>query len=89
MTDLHSLEQYIGFAFEQPELLQRALTHRSFINEKTDEDQDVEHNERLEFLGDAILELVVTDYLFRNFSEPEGILTSWRASLVRTESSLA
>ena len=45
-----------------------------------------EHNERLEFLGDAVLELVVTDYLFNNFSEPEGILTSWRAALVRTES---
>ena len=44
------------------------------------------HNERLEFLGDAVLELVVTDYLFNNFSEAEGILTSWRASLVRTES---
>jgi len=45
-----------------------------------------EHNERLEFLGDAVLELVVTDYLFRNFSDAEGTLTSWRAALVRTES---
>jgi ribonuclease-3 len=45
-----------------------------------------EHNERLEFLGDAVLELSVTDHLFRNYSEPEGILTSWRASLVRIES---
>ena len=45
-----------------------------------------EHNERLEFLGDAVLELVVTDYLFKTFSETEGILTSWRAALVRTES---
>jgi ribonuclease-3 len=45
-----------------------------------------EHNERLEFLGDAVLELVVTDFLYRNFAEQEGILTSWRAALVRTES---
>ena len=45
-----------------------------------------EHNERLEFLGDAVLELVVTEYLFNNYSEPEGILTNWRSALVRTES---
>ena len=44
------------------------------------------HNERLEFLGDAVLELAVTEYLFTHFSEPEGILTAWRAALVRTES---
>jgi ribonuclease III len=46
----------------------------------------LEHNERLEFLGDAVLELVVTEYLYSNFSEPEGILTNWRSALVRTES---
>ncbi|HEX6416363.1 MAG TPA: ribonuclease III [Candidatus Saccharimonadales bacterium] len=74
----------LGFEYKSIELLVTALTHRSYVNEH--KKSVTEHNERLEFLGDAVLELVVTDYLFRNFSEPEGILTSWRASLVRTES---
>ncbi len=76
--------EHLGFAFENIDLLITALTHRSYVNEH--KKSVSEHNERLEFLGDAVLELVVTDYLFRNFSEQEGILTSWRASLVRTES---
>ena len=66
------------------ELLITALTHRSYVNEH--KKSASEHNERLEFLGDAVLELVVTDFLFSNYEEPEGILTSWRAALVRTES---
>lgn len=74
----------LGFEFENLDLLITALTHRSYVNEHKKSVH--EHNERLEFLGDAVLELVVTDFLFRNHSEPEGILTSWRASLVRTES---
>jgi ribonuclease-3 len=74
----------LGFDFENIDLLITALTHRSYVNEH--KKSVSEHNERLEFLGDAVLELVVTDYLFRNYSEPEGILTSWRAALVRTES---
>jgi len=61
-----------------------ALTHRSYVNEHKKSTK--EHNERLEFLGDAVLELAVTEYLYTNFTEPEGILTSWRAALVRTES---
>jgi len=61
-----------------------AFTHRSYLNEHKKSTK--EHNERLEFLGDAVLELVVTEYLFSNYSEPEGILTNWRSSLVRTES---
>jgi len=73
-----------GFEFKNIDLLITALTHRSYVNEH--KKSVSEHNERLEFLGDAVLELVVTDSLFRNHSEPEGILTSWRASLVRTES---
>src|SRR3982751_3675411 len=76
--------EHLGFEFTKIELLITALTHRSYVNEH--KKSVSEHNERLEFLGDAVLELVVTDYLFRNHSEPEGILTSWRASLVRTES---
>jgi ribonuclease-3 len=73
-----------GFTFTNPELLVSALTHRSYMNEHKKSAK--EHNERLEFLGDAVLELVVTEYLYLNFSEPEGILTNWRAALVRTES---
>jgi len=75
---------FLGFEFENIELLITAFTHRSYVNEHRKSVS--EHNERLEFLGDAVLELVVTDFLFNNYTEPEGILTSWRASLVRTES---
>ena len=74
----------LGFEFENIELLIAALTHRSYMNEHKKSAR--EHNERLEFLGDAVLELVVTDFLYRNYPEPEGILTSWRSALVRTES---
>lgn len=74
----------LGFEFENVDLLVTALTHRSYVNEHRKSVS--EHNERLEFLGDAVLELVVTDFLFRNYTEAEGILTSWRAALVRTES---
>ncbi len=65
-------------------LLITAFTHRSYLNEH--KKTALEHNERLEFLGDAVLELVVTEYLYGNYSEPEGILTNWRSALVRTES---
>ncbi len=74
----------LGFEFSNIDLLITALTHRSYVNEHRKSVS--EHNERLEFLGDAVLELVVTDFLFNNYDEAEGILTSWRASLVRTES---
>jgi len=74
----------LGFEYKNIDYLITALTHRSYVNEH--KKSVSEHNERLEFLGDAVLELVVTDYLFRNFSDPEGTLTSWRAALVRTES---
>lgn len=77
-------KQKLGFEFENIQLLITALTHRSYVNEHKKSVK--EHNERLEFLGDAVLELVVTDFLFRNHGEQEGILTSWRAALVRTES---
>ena len=65
-------------------LLLTAFTHRSYVNEHKKTAK--EHNERLEFLGDAVLELVTTRFLYDNYSEPEGILTNWRSSLVRTES---
>ena len=74
----------LGFEFENIELLIDAFTHRSYMNEHKKSARV--HNERLEFLGDAVLELVVTDSLYREHDEPEGILTSWRSALVRTES---
>lgn len=74
----------LGFEFKNIDLLVTALTHRSYVNEH--KKSVSEHNERLEFLGDAVLELAVTDYLFANYTDPEGTLTSWRAALVRTES---
>ena len=77
-------EAKLGFAFANPSLLVTALTHRSYVNEHRRVAKA--HNERLEFLGDAVLELAVTDFLFRNFDTSEGIMTSWRAALVRTES---
>src|ERR1700742_2702243 len=70
--------------FSNMELLVTAFTHRSYLNEHKKTAQ--EHNERLEFLGDAVLELVVTENLYNNYPEPEGILTNWRSALVRTES---
>lgn len=77
-------EQKLGFKFKDLNLLVTALTHRSYVNEhlKT----CVDHNERLEFLGDAILELVSSDFLYRNFNVSEGLMTAWRSTLVRTES---
>lgn len=77
-------EKTLGYRFDNPSLLVTALTHRSYVNEHRKIAKA--HNERLEFLGDAVLELVTTDYLFRHYDMPEGILTSWRAALVRTES---
>jgi ribonuclease III len=74
----------LDVVFDNIELLVTAFTHRSYVNEH--KKTVSEHNERLEFLGDAVLELVVTEYLFANFSDPEGVLTNWRSALVRTES---
>src|SRR5437763_397642 len=70
--------------FKDVNLLVTAFTHRSYLNEHKKTAQA--HNERLEFLGDAVLELVVTEYLYSTYEEPEGILTNWRSALVRTES---
>lgn len=77
-------ERVLGVKFDNLDLLITAFTHRSYLNEH--KKSASEHNERLEFLGDAVLELTVTEHLYANFSEPEGILTNWRSSLVRTES---
>jgi len=77
-------KEKLGFEFKNPSLLVTALTHRSYVNEHRKSAKA--HNERLEFLGDAVLELATTEFLFANFDQPEGIMTSWRAALVRTES---
>lgn len=77
-------KEKLGFEFDNIELLVTALTHRSYVNEHKSTAHD--HNERLEFLGDAVLELVTSDYLYRNYNEPEGVMTALRAALVRTES---
>ncbi len=74
----------LGFEFQDIDLLITALTHRSYVNEHKASAKA--HNERLEFLGDAVLELVSSDFLYRNYDEPEGIMTAWRSALVRTES---
>ena len=77
-------KEKLGYDFDNIDLLVTALTHRSYLNEH--KKSATEHNERLEFLGDAVLELVTTDFLFSNYDKPEGILTAWRSALVRTES---
>lgn len=82
-SDLAELEKVLGTTFSEKELLQTALTHRSYINEHRG--YALPQNERLEFLGDAVLELVVTEYLYHNYKNPEGELTAWRAALVRGE----
>jgi ribonuclease-3 len=77
-------KKILAGAFKDIELLVTALTHRSYLNEHRKSVK--EHNERLEFLGDAVLELTVTEYLYEQYDEAEGILTNWRSALVRTES---
>jgi ribonuclease III len=75
----------IEVKFKKIELLTEALTHRSFVNENRDE--PTFHNERIEFLGDAVLELIISDHLYSTYKDrPEGELTSFRAATVRTES---
>ncbi len=79
--ELAQLQQRIGYTFKDTALLEQALTHRSYLNEHPD--WPTGHNERLEFLGDAVLELVVTEYLYEHYpSNPEGEMTNWRAALV-------
>jgi ribonuclease-3 len=82
---LKELETSLNLHFNDLELLKHALIHRSFINESSD--KSINNNERLEFLGDAILELIVTEYLFNKYPDrPEGELTSFRAATVKTTS---
>lgn len=84
-SDLEALQNLLGVQFGDVSLLLSAVTHRSYLNEHRN--ATWEHNERLEFLGDAVLELVVTDFLFRKYPEkPEGELTAVRSALVNTVS---
>ena len=84
MTDITKAEQALNLTFSDKALLQRALTHRSYINENPD--YPLEDNERLEFLGDAILDFITGEYLYHHFPEmAEGQLTNLRSALVRTE----
>ena len=78
--DFSKLESKIAIKFRDQDLLQSALTHRSYLNENRN--HDLPHNERLEFLGDAVLELITTEYLYRNYPNPEGQLTNFRSALV-------
>lgn len=82
--NFNDFEQKINIIFKDKELLKQAFTHRSYLNENKNLKND--HNERLEFLGDAILELVITDYLFHNYQDKnEGVLTSYRSALVNAD----
>lgn len=84
MDDLKQLEARLGLEFNDYSLLTRAVTHRSYLNENAE--QSLEDNERLEFLGDAVLDFIVGAYLYHRYPEmKEGELTMLRAALVRTE----
>ena len=83
MTESENIVKFLHNISVEPkdiQLYQQAVTHRSYLNENRK--YKIQHNERLEFLGDAVLELVVTRYLYDNFPNPEGEMTSWRAALV-------
>ncbi len=83
MPDFGPLEERLGHAFRDHSLLLQALTHRSYLNENPS--YEFPHNERLEFLGDAVLELIVTEYLYKHYANDEGELTNWRAALVNAK----
>lgn len=84
MKDFSLLEKKLELKFKNKDLLAQAFCHRSYLNENPS--FHLEHNERLEFLGDAVLELVVTEYLYKNYpKKPEGELTNWRAALVNAQ----
>ena len=81
--DFDSFEKKLELTFKDKALLKQAFVHRSYINEN--KSNDLSHNERLEFLGDAVLELIATDYLFKKYQDkPEGELTAYRSALVNS-----
>ncbi len=81
--DFSEFERKTEVIFKNKALLRQAFTHRSYLNENRN--LNIDHNERLEFLGDAVLELIITDYLFQKYPDkPEGDLTSYRSALVNS-----
>jgi ribonuclease-3 len=84
IKDFSALEEHVGIKFDNREVLTQAFVHRSYLNEHPG--FALGHNERLEFLGDAVLELAVTEYLYANYPNPEGELTNWRAAMVNAKS---
>ena len=84
MSSYDTLQQILQYTFQHPDLLRQALVHRSYLNENPD--FALGHNERLEYLGDAVLELIVSEHLYLHYPNPEGDLTNWRASLVNAKS---
>lgn len=84
MKDFSILEEKLNVSFKNKNLLKQAFVHRSYLNENPE--LGLEQNERLEFLGDAVLELVVTRHLYQDYpAKPEGELTNWRAALVNAK----
>ena len=84
MKDFSILEKKLGLKFKNKDFLTQAFVHRSYLNENPDFNLD--HNERMEFLGDAVLELIVSENLYKNYPKnPEGELTNWRAALVNAK----
>lgn len=81
---LKLFQKNISINFKNKYLAKQVFVHRSYLNEH--KNFELDHNERLEFLGDAVLELVVTEYLYKNYNDPEGVLTNWRSALVKGES---
>ena len=85
-SEIDAYQTILGLSFDQPDLLLQALTHRSFVHEHRRSDPNMQHNERLEFLGDAVIEFISGEWLFQQFPDMrEGELTRIRAALVRTE----
>ena len=84
MKDFSTFEKKLGLNFKNKDLLIQAFVHRSYLNENPD--FHLNHNERLEFLGDAVLELIVTEELYKKYPEKaEGEMTNWRAALVNAK----
>ncbi|MDP3836583.1 MAG: ribonuclease III [bacterium] len=84
MPELANLQKFLGIKFKNVDILRQAMVHRSYLNEHPEFAGG--HNERLEFLGDAVLEIVVTEHLYLNYPDmPEGDLTNWRAALVNAK----
>lgn len=83
MNSIEKFAEDLGINFKNIDFFREALTHRSYLNENRG--YKLNHNERMEFLGDAVLELVITEFLYKTYPNPEGELTSWRAALVNGE----